>query len=120
MPTETPDAGELFERVAARFLADPAVRHGTGFGSNPGLRVGAKIFAVLGGGGELVVKLPKERVDQLVASGTGQRFDPRHDGRLMKEWVNIPARHVGDWEGLVGEALAFARSAAQGPRRRGG
>jgi hypothetical protein len=60
---------------------------------------------------ELVVKLSKQRVDQLVASGTGVRFDPRHDGRLMKEWVTIPMRHGRDWEALVGEALQFVRSA---------
>ena len=117
MATETPEAGQLFERIAARFLADPAVSQGTGFGSNPGLRVGSRIFAMLGREGELVVKLPEERVDRLVASGTGERFDPRHDGRLMKEWVTVSARHAGDWEGLADEALGFVRSAARGPRR---
>ncbi len=120
MPMETTESGQRFERLAARFLADPAVSRGTGFGSNPGLRVGGKIFAMLGRGGELVVKLPKERVDGLVASGVGQRFDPRHDGRLMKEWVTVPAKHAGHWEGLADEALAFVRPAGQSPRSRGG
>jgi hypothetical protein len=32
------------------------------------------------------VKLPRERVDELVEAGAGHRFDPGH-GRLMKEWV---------------------------------
>jgi hypothetical protein len=59
----------------------------------------------------LVVKLAKERVDELVASGAGGRFDPRHDGRLMKEWVTIPARQRRDWDQLVSEALQFVRSA---------
>jgi hypothetical protein len=117
---EIPEAEQRFERLAARFLADPAVSRGTGFGSNPGLRVGGKIFAMLGRGGELVAKLPKERVDGLVASGVGQRLDPRHDGRLMKEWVTVSVRHAGDWEGLADEALAFVRPTGQSPRRRGG
>jgi len=120
VPTETPESGQRFEPLAARFLADPAVSLGTGFGSNPGLRVGGKIFAMLGWGDELVVKLPKDRVDGLVASGMGHRFDPRHDGRLMKEWVTVPAMYAADWEALVDEALAFVRSAARGPRRGGG
>lgn len=106
----------MFEQLAARFLADPAVTQGTGFGSNPGLRVGGKIFATLGRG-ELVVKLPRERVDQLVKSGAGARFDPRHDGRLMKEWVTIPPRRRRDWEQLAGEALRFVGSALRSPRR---
>ncbi len=114
---ETPQAEELFEQLAARFLADPAVTEGTGFGATPGLRVGGRIFAMLGREGELIVKLPKDRVEELVASGDGARFDPRNDGRLMKEWVTIPVRHGPGWQDLANEAFGFVRSAA-GRRRR--
>jgi hypothetical protein len=51
---ETRQARELFERLAARFLADPAVTEGIGFGATPGLRVEGEIFAMLGREGELV------------------------------------------------------------------
>ena len=94
-----------FERLAARFLGGPAIIAGTGFGSNPGLRVRNKIFAMLVRG-ELVVKLPTARVDQLVASGAGARFDPGH-GRLMKEWVMVAPRDGILWEDLATDALAF-------------
>jgi hypothetical protein len=117
MATETGEAERLLEQLAAHLLADPTVRQGTGFGSSPGLRVGSKTFAMLRGS-ELVVKLPRQRVDELVASGTATRFDPRHDGRLMKEWATIPLRHSSDWEQLAGEALRFVRSASPGPKRR--
>jgi hypothetical protein len=110
-------AERLFDQLAARYLVDPVVSEGTGFGSNPGLRVEGKIFAMLNKG-ELVVKLPKERVDRLVASGTGARFDPRHDGRLMKEWVVVPARRGRDWEQLASEAFQFVGSAARSARPR--
>jgi hypothetical protein len=60
---------------------------------------------------ELVVKLPKQRVDELVGSGIGARFDPRRDGRLMREWATIPARHGQPWELLADEALRFVNSA---------
>lgn len=48
-PRQTTDqkAEQLFEKLAVRFRADPAVGEGTGFGSSPGLRVGGKIFAML-------------------------------------------------------------------------
>jgi hypothetical protein len=114
---ELTDAAALFERFAGRFLADPAVTRGTGFGSNPGLRIGGRIFAMLSNG-ELVLKLPKERVDLLVESGTGARFDPRHNGRLMKEWVTVPGRYRREWEQLAADALLFVRSAGTSPRRR--
>lgn len=104
MTSEAP-ADERFQLLAARFLSDPTVSQGTGFGSMPGLRVGGKIFVMLVNG-ELVVKLPKARVDQLVASGTGTRFDPGH-GRVMKEWVSVPVVHGTAWEQLAGDALAF-------------
>ena len=88
------------------------MNQGTGFGLTPGLRVGTKIFAMLRRD-ELVVKLPKGRVDELVASGRGSRFDPRNDGRLMKEWVTVPVRHGAEWGGLADEARWFVGSAAR-------
>ena len=67
------DADELFGRLTTRFISEPTVSQGTGFGSSPGLRVRSKIFAMLAGDA-LVVKLPKDRVDQLVAAGVAARF----------------------------------------------
>lgn len=96
-----------FGEIAAAYLADPTITEGTGFGSNPGLRVNGKIFAMLVRE-ELVAKLPKARVDALVSSGAGARFDPGH-GRLMKEWASIPLEADVDWHQLVSEALAFVR-----------
>src|SRR5918999_5705760 len=99
------DAEERFERLTRHFISEPIVSQGTGFGSSPGLRVRGKIFAMLAGGA-LVLKLPKDRVDQLVASGRAARFDPGH-GRVMKEWVTVPVGQADDWERLAAEAFAF-------------
>jgi TfoX/Sxy family transcriptional regulator of competence genes len=81
-----------------------------------GLRVGGKIFAMLVRG-DLVVKLPRERVDALIAAGRGHAFDPRRDGRLMKEWLVFQ----GDdppWLDLAREAYAFV-GGTSGKRSRG-
>jgi hypothetical protein len=104
-PNAGAEAEERFEQVATRFLADASVTGGTGFGSSPGLRVEGKIFAMLAKG-ELVVKLSKNRVDQLVAAGSARRFDPGR-GRLMKEWAAVSLAAADDWERLVDEALRF-------------
>ena len=100
------DAAERrFAAVAARFLDEPDVTEGTGFGKVPGLRTGGKVFAMLARD-RLVVKLPRERVDALVAAGAAERFDPGH-GRLMKEWASIDAAGPEDWEALVAQARRF-------------
>src|SRR5947208_15629698 len=104
----------LFEQLAARFLVDPSVSEGTGFGSNPGLRVGKKIFAMLNDG-QLVVKLPKDHVDRLVAERKATRFDAGR-GREMKEWATIPARGARDWESLVDEAFRFVSAGVRGKK----
>jgi hypothetical protein len=46
------------------------------FGSN-GLKVNGKLFALFTQG-TLIVKLPKDRVAELVASKVGKPFDPGH------------------------------------------
>jgi len=56
-----------------------------------------------------VVKLPRQRVDELVAAGTAKRFDVRRDGRRMKEWASVPVRYGEHWPALAAEALRFVR-----------
>jgi hypothetical protein len=77
------------------------------FGSTE-LRVNDKIFVILSKG-RLVVKLPRRRVDALLAAGAGERFDPGH-GRLMKEWLSVDPAYEVDWLSLAREALAFVGS----------
>jgi hypothetical protein len=74
--------------------------------SSYGLKVNGKIFAMFGRG-QFVTKLTKERVDELVCTGKGERFDPGH-GRRMKEWVVV---YVGkaDWVELAREAYNFVK-----------
>ncbi|HEY3007696.1 MAG TPA: hypothetical protein VGJ63_06455 [Micromonosporaceae bacterium] len=78
---------------------------GKGFGSSA-LRFQNKIFAMLAGG-RLVVKLPRARVDALVAAGEGVRFDAGK-GTPMREWLSVDPTSDLAWEPLAREALAFA------------
>ena len=102
----TDTSTRAFRRAAARFLSMPGVGEGTGFGSSAGLRVRGKIFAFVSRDGELVVKLPKARVDSLVASGAGTRFDPGH-GRVMKEWIAVVTGRSRSWPSLMDEARTY-------------
>lgn len=108
-PTVTPE--ECYAELVEEFLGEPGVTHGSE--GTPGNRFGAsalkvnnKIFAMLSKG-RLVVKLPRQRVDALVAAGEGERFDPGH-GRLMKEWLAVEPTSDLEWLPLAHEAMEFA------------
>jgi hypothetical protein len=80
-------------------------QEGKGFGSSA-LKVDGRIFAMLTPRSEFVVKLPRQRVDQLIQSGDGHAFDAGK-GRPMKEWLVIRSSSPVDWSSLTEEALAF-------------
>ena len=77
-----------------------------GFGADA-LKVENRIFAMLDSQGEFVVKLPRQRVDAIVAAGEGKRFDPRRNGKVMKEWLVVGPRLESRWLRLAKEALEF-------------
>jgi TfoX/Sxy family transcriptional regulator of competence genes len=113
-----PEPEALFQRLVDRFSADPSVEPpapGGKFGAS-GLKVEGKLFALLSKG-ELVVKLPRQRVEQLVAEGTARPFDPGH-GRLMKQWATIAPEESGSWAELAEEARQFVAASARRPSAR--
>jgi TfoX/Sxy family transcriptional regulator of competence genes len=102
---------ELFERVAERLVAEePGVEKARMFASD-GLKTDGKFFAMVSKG-DLVVKLPAARVDELEESGAGRRFDPGH-GRLMKEWAALEPADEKACEAYVEEARSFVASQAR-------
>ena len=76
------------------------------FGSN-GLRINDRVFAMLSAEKRLIIKLPRERVDALVDAGDGERFDPRRNGRVMREWIVMKTSSGASWLQLASEALDF-------------
>jgi TfoX/Sxy family transcriptional regulator of competence genes len=74
------------------------------FGSDA-LKVNGSIFAMVTGG-RLVVKLPRHRVEELIAAGKGAPFAAAK-GRPMKEWVTVTSDDHGTWVAVAREALEF-------------
>ncbi|MDB4957100.1 MAG: TfoX/Sxy family protein [Myxococcales bacterium] len=111
-PLSTSAADNRFQTVIAAFSRSRGVEVEPGWGSgNWVLKVNAKILAMLTSSG-FVAKLPKARVDQLVSERAGVRFDPRKNGRVMKEWFVAGAGC--DWLALAREAHRFV----EGDRKR--
>ncbi len=108
--SEAPNAEEAFAAVTKSLIGQEKISTGRMFGAGA-LKVSGRVFALLVRE-QLVVKLPAARVDALVASGEGERFDPGH-GRLMKEWVAIAPAAELDWLAVADEARQFVGDGRQ-------
>jgi TfoX/Sxy family transcriptional regulator of competence genes len=104
-------AEEGWEALVEAMLERPGTTTGSdgsgpqrAFGSTS-LKTNGRIFAMLVKG-RLVVKLDRRRVDELIASGGGERFDPGH-GRLQKEWLAVESDEDNSWLALATESEAF-------------
>jgi hypothetical protein len=75
------------------------------------LKTSKKMFALFSKG-NYVVKLPKDRVQELIESGIGLPYDPGN-GKIMKEWVIIPEEYSDKWIEYALEAKAFAKTLAK-------
>ena len=103
-------ADSRYSRLVASFMAEKGVTsktEGKGFGSSGQLKVDGRIFAMLVRG-ELVLKLPRQRVDGLVAAGDGRRFDAGK-GKPMSEWLVLSPSSKKSWAPLAREACDFVR-----------
>ena len=101
------DARALYDALTDDLLYDPAIARATMTGY-PCVRLAGRFVASydakLGG---LVVKLPRERIRQLVEDGTGEPFAPA--GKTFREWISIPTVDRDQWHMLLAEAVDFAR-----------
>ena len=121
--TETTESTEsvvsaegAFDEVRARFAGRPDVGEGRMFHCD-GLTCGGKFFATLSRDDQMLVKLPADRVTELVTSGVSLPFDA-NKGRVMREWTLVPLSSVDEWAPIAEEAFAFAQTLAAKPRRR--
>jgi hypothetical protein len=99
------DVTAFFWETAVPLLAERNVARATMMGF-PCLRVDGAFFASCDHRtGDLIVKLPAERVAELIASGEGGPFAPA--GRRFKEWAMVADRDRERWNGLLDEARRF-------------
>jgi hypothetical protein len=100
-------ARDLYDELTDDLLYDPAVGRATMMGY-PCVRLAGRFLASYDDkAGRLVVKLPRERVTELVDNGDGAPFAPA--GKVFREWVSIPEVDRDLWQTLLAEAVDFAR-----------
>jgi hypothetical protein len=101
------DARDLYDELTDDLLYDPAIGRATMMGY-PCVRLAGRFLASYDDqAGCLVVKLPRERVTELVENGHGDPFAPA--GKVFREWVSIPIVDRGTWQVVLAEAVDFAR-----------
>ena len=84
---------------------DERIEQGTIMGGRCARVSGEFLGLVSYKGSGMVVKLPRTRVDQLIAAGIGQPFAPA--GKVFREWVAIPKPDRRRWSKLLIEAVTF-------------
>jgi hypothetical protein len=104
------DAAARWEALVVDVLAAGSATYGNeggpqrAFGATS-LKTDGKIFAMLVKD-RLVVKLPADRVTELVEERAGERFDPGH-GRIQKEWLSVFGDDPVAWRALATESEAY-------------
>ena len=100
-----PPVTDFFWDLASPLLSSGIVTEGSLMGF-PCLHMDGEFFASCDHRtGELIVKLSKERVQELIASGVGQPFSPA--GRVFTQWALVPDRDEEAWVDLMEEARSF-------------
>jgi hypothetical protein len=99
------DPKARYDAIADELVAEnPDVQLGQMMGM-PCIKAGGKMIIGIWNE-EMVFKLPDESVrEQALALEGAHLFDPSEKGRAFKEWVQVPAAHMGEWPGLADEAL---------------
>jgi hypothetical protein len=100
-----------FARLAGSLRRDPRVGEMEMFGAQ-GFKVSGKVFAIFWKG-DLVLKLPADRAQALVASKAARPWAPGH-GRKMKEWIAFSPHTSRRWLTLAEEARDFVAAGASG------
>jgi hypothetical protein len=107
-------ARDLYDELTDDLLYDPAIGRATMMGY-PCLRLAGRFLASYDDKVDcLVVKLPSERVTELVETGTGEPFAPA--GKVFREWVAIRSVDRTLWQTLLAEAVDFARKSLSDER----
>jgi TfoX/Sxy family transcriptional regulator of competence genes len=106
----TPDRDGVVERFyqsqREALLGDASITQKKMFGT-AALCAGGKVF-MFPWRGTLVVKIPAAQVDELIAAGHAERFDPGH-GRTSATWAAVFASASERWPSLARQARAFVQ-----------
>ena len=110
MAKAVPNLSPAYVKVAAALNREGGIEERPRAADQPfgatGLKATGKMFA-MAVEGTLVLKLPAERVSELVRQGAGSFHDPGN-GKPLKDWIRLSAADRR-WLALAREAREWAR-----------
>ena len=98
-----------YQEIADELVKTEQVEVGKWFG-RPCLKTNSYVFAALWQEEYIVLKLTDDTHARALALSGAELFDPSGRKRPMREWVQIPAEHEGQWRELALASLAYIRS----------
>lgn len=99
---------ELYLKISNKLFLYPEITQNKRNGFGSGLRANGKVFAMLSKD-ELVVKLPPERVSELIALKEGKPYI-HGGGKIMRDWLAIESGSEEKWFAFAKEAMDFSSS----------
>ena len=99
------DESLFWELIEEFQLADPRIEEGTIMGGRCVRVAGEFVGLVDYKGSGMVVKLPRDRVQELIDQGVGRPFAPAK--KVFTEWVSVPERDRRRWRALIAESIQF-------------
>jgi len=62
---------------------------------------------------EMVFKLGKQEVDRLLEVYKGSKnWDPSEKNRGMKDWIQVPVKHMKEWRKLTKQSIEYYKKTA--------
>lgn len=98
----------MFEQLMDQMIATEGAERSTMMGSACLRYQGEFVAMMFDKEDALIVKLPADRVNQLIADDEGREFN--YTKKRFKEWVLIPTEREEAFEGYILEGIEFARS----------
>jgi hypothetical protein len=120
------DVHDRFDDIVSAFIGRDGVTPPITTGASPSgghrfgsdaLRVNGSVFCMISSGQRFVVKLPADRVRELIADGTGGPFAAGKKSP-MRQWLVVTNESPRIWESLAQEAFAFVSTDGGAPPRR--
>lgn len=103
------DVDALFWELADEMIAAGLAHEGSMMGHRC-LRVDGEFLAMIfPKTGQLVIKLPQNRVSEVIYGGSGSEFSPA--GRIFREWVAVDEIDTELWRTLLEEGRDFVAPA---------